>query len=117
VAYKVVIQKRAEDDLAAAFDFIVQNGAPEAAARWYRNAKSEIESLTLVPAHCTVASESAKLGFEIKQIHFGKRTGIYRILFRVLEDEGEIHVLAVRHGARQEFSADDVESGPAFRLR
>ncbi len=62
-----------------------------------------------MPERGAIAPESEKVGFQVRQIHYGKRTGIYRILFRILEDAGEVHVLAVRHGARREFSVEDIE--------
>src|SRR5579862_5744051 len=86
VGYRVITQRQAEADIVSAFDFIVERGAPEAAIRWYRSVKAEIDFSADMPARGATAPESEKLGFEIRQIHFGKRTGVYRILFRVLEE-------------------------------
>ena len=108
MAYKVVTQLRAEIDIAEQYLYIVGAGAPEAAARWYRNLKAEIESLSDMPSRCSVAPESEKLGFELKQLLLGKRTGVYRVVFRIVEDLGEVHVLAVRHGARKPIDLSDL---------
>ena len=122
MAFKVIIQERAERDIAEAFAYI-DGQAPEAATRWYRQLKSEIQTLAEMPARCALAPESQKLGFEIRQLLFGKRSGIYRVIFRIDEEKIEVHVLTVRHGARKPFEISDIGiagdlfpplSGPVF---
>lgn len=109
MAYKVIVQPRAEVDIAEAYAFIVERGAPEAASRWYRNIKAQIQNLADYASQGGLAPEAEKLGFEIRQVHYGKRTGIYRIIFRLVEESNEVHVLAVRHGARKEIEIADLD--------
>lgn len=109
MAYKVIIQKQAESDIVSAFNFIVERGAPEAAGRWFLNIRAEIKSLSDKPERFPLAPEADKLGFEIRQLHYGKRSGTYRILFRILKETREVHILAVRHGARKEIEPEDIE--------
>lgn len=108
MAYKVVVQGRAERDIAEAFDYIFRE-APSAALPWYTGLKSAILSLSEMPARCGMAPESEKLGFELRQLIFGKRTGRYRIVFRILKEIEHVHVLAVRHGARGPLELEDFE--------
>ena len=46
---------------------------------------------------------------ELYQIHFGKRSSKDRIIFRIDESLQELHVLTVRHGAREPFQPTDLD--------
>jgi hypothetical protein len=50
------------------------------------------------PGRCRLAAEANELGFELRDLLFGKRRGVYRILFVV--DERTVNVLHIRHAAR-----------------
>jgi len=108
MAYRVVTQRRAEVDIALAYAYILEQGAPEAALRWYRGVKAEIQSLAEMPHRFTTAPESEALGIDLRQVHYGKRTGAYRIIFRIVEAEQEVHVLTIRHGAREPLDLSDL---------
>lgn len=105
--YKLIILPQAEADIIEAFTYLSER-APEAAAQWYRRVRAEIASLASMPTRCPFAPESAKLGFELRQLLYGKRPGIYRIVFRVVEDREEIHILAIRHGARKPLNEEEI---------
>jgi toxin ParE1/3/4 len=108
MAYRIVVQPQAEADVAEAFTYLSER-APEAAARWYRRVRDEIASLDEMPLRCPLAPEGAKLGYELRHLLYGRRPGIYRIVFRVVEERWEVHVLAVRHGARKPLTDEDVQ--------
>lgn len=108
MAYKPIILPQAEADIAEAFIYLSE-GAPEAATRWYHLIKTEIESLSAMPARCPLAPEAAKLGLELRHLLYGKRPGIYRIVFRIVEEAQEVHILAVRHGARKSLTDEEIQ--------
>lgn len=108
MAFKIVIQERAERDIQEAFEYI-NSQASHAAVRRYRALTTDILSLSEMPARCPKAPESLKLAFDIRQFIFGKRTGRYRIIFRVLDEKDEVHILAVRHGAHKPIHLADLE--------
>jgi plasmid stabilization system protein ParE len=108
VAYRVVSQDSAERDIVEAYSYIAED-APDAALRWYRRIKESIRSLSDMPNRCARAPESDKLGIEIRQLIFGRRTGVYRIVFRIDESRQEVHILTVRHGATEAIQARDIE--------
>src|SRR5580704_6009167 len=99
MAYSIIVQRRASLDLDEAFIFLHEM-APEAAVRWYSRMKGEIRTLADMPGRCALAPEAASLGLELRQLVVGKRTGRYRVIFRIVEERREVQVLAVRHGAR-----------------
>lgn len=108
MAYKIVLQPRAEADIAEAHLYILER-APEAAARWYQGIKAAIQSLAKMPARCSGAPESEQLQHGLKQLHYGKRMGTYRIVFRIVEDRQEVHILTIRHAARKSLEIDDLK--------
>lgn len=108
MAYKIVVLPEAEIEIKQAFSYISEH-APEAAIRWYRCVREAIESISEMPARCPVTPESAKLNFEIRHLLYGKRPGIYRIVFRIAEEEQEVHILTVRHSTRKSLSQEDMQ--------
>ena len=108
MAYKPILTPQAESDIAEAFAYLSER-APEAAARWYRHVREGIASLAEMPLRCPMAPEGAKLGLELRHLLYGNRPSIYRIVFRVVEEVREVHVLAIRHAARKPLTDEEVQ--------
>jgi len=70
--------------------------------------REAIETLSEMPARCALAPEAAKLGVSLRQLLHGKHPSVYRIVFRVVEDVLEVHVLTVRHGARRPLTENEI---------
>jgi plasmid stabilization system protein ParE len=66
----------------------------------------KINTLETHPERASVAAESDELGLEIRELLVGKRLGVYRILFRI--EDRTVHILRVRHGARDRLAPDDL---------
>ena len=103
--YDVIIQPPALADLEEAY-FWISERAPEAADRWFNGFVEGIETLKMSPERCSHAPENRYFEREIRQLLYGKRSGVYRALFTIVEDE--VHVLHIRHGARMPLRLDDV---------
>jgi plasmid stabilization system protein ParE len=96
--HRVEISPQALADVEAAVEYI-RARAPESVARWYDRLMERVESLAVRPNRCPLASEAEKLGIPLRQLLFGKRRGVYRILFTV---EGRIvRIHSIRHAARR----------------
>ncbi len=107
MAYNLVVMPQAQADIQEAFAYLSQH-SPEAARRWYLTVREAIETLSEMPARCALAPEAAKLGVSLRQLLHGKHPSLYRIVFRIVEDAGEVHVLTVRHGARRPLTEDEM---------
>lgn len=107
MAYSLVVTPQAQADIAEAFAFLSEH-SPDAARLWYEAVRDAILTLDEMPARCALAPEAAKLGVPLRQLLHGTHPGIYRIVFRILEDAGEVHVLTVRHGARKPLSEEEI---------
>jgi hypothetical protein len=40
---------------------------------------------------------------------YGHKPHVYRVIYRVLEKQMQVNVLYIRHGARREFTASELE--------
>lgn len=98
MTYKVVVTARARADAVEAFRWLAER-SPEAADRWYLGLEEAIADLTAMPERHPVAQdESDRLGFTLRQMLYGRRRGVYRLLFSVEEDVVTLHY--VRHAAQ-----------------
>lgn len=96
--YRVIIQPNAEAELDAAYLYRYAQ-APQAAAWWFAGIVEAINSLEYFPARCPLAPEHGHFAEEIRQLLYGARRDVFRILFTIQGDT--VHVLHVRHGAQQ----------------
>jgi plasmid stabilization system protein ParE len=98
MTYRVITQPDAEAEAEEAFRWLYEQ-SPEAAVGWYQGLREAIQSLAEHPHRCPVAPEAEGFSEPVRQLLYGKRRGIYRILFLI---RGQIvHVISIRHGARQ----------------
>lgn len=94
---------RAERDLSAIFDWIGAQSS-EAAFVWYRGLRDAIRTLRTGPNRCPVTPEDDNL----RHLLYGNKPHIYRVIYRVLEEQKQVDVLHIRHGARDKFKTKDL---------
>lgn len=103
MAYLINITFRAERDLAHLYAEINAEHS-EAALKWYRGLKEAVLSLEEQPNRCSLTREND----ELRQLLYGHKPHIYRVIYRVLEKQKHVEVLHIRHGARRKFRPSDV---------
>ena len=104
MAYLVSITSRAERDLAHLYVEINAEHS-DAALKWYRSLKEAILSLEEQPNRCPFISRRKKL----RHLLYGHKPHIYRVIYRVVENQKEVEVLHIRHGARRKPKTSDLE--------
>jgi plasmid stabilization system protein ParE len=109
MVYKVELTPRAAADADRAAEYI-RHFAPEAAARWLDGLIQTVLSLEEMPRRCPLAPEAETLGVELRQQLYGKRSGMYRIIFCVYEEQPVpvVRVVAIRHAARDRLKTEDL---------
>lgn len=95
--YRVIVQPGAENELEEACRWIAED-SPDHAAAWFNGWVDALKTLAHSPRRCAKAPEDPFFEEEIRQLLYGKRRGVYRILFTIRKNE--VHVLHVRHSAR-----------------
>lgn len=98
MTYRVIITPTASDEAMETFRWYAER-SPDAAQRWRDGFTRAIEGLAQLPTRCPVSLEDSRaLGCDVRVLLHGKRRGVYRILFSIIEDT--VWVLRIRHGAR-----------------
>ena len=87
----------AERNIQEAYGWKRQRSA-RGAERWYQGLRRALQTLDNQPLRCAVAPESEPIGEEVRELLYGKRRNIYRILFAIRSDT--VTILHVRHSAR-----------------
>jgi plasmid stabilization system protein ParE len=103
MAYLVSITSRAERDLAHLYREINADHS-DAALKWYLGLKEAILTLDVQPNRCPVIRSRDRL----RQLLYGHNPHTYRIIYRVLENQKQVEVLHIRHGARRKPKTSDL---------
>ena len=96
MAYLVNLTDRATRDLDIIYVFI-NVPASEGAARWFSRLHRTISSLATAPHMGKVTREDK----DAREVIYGKKPHLYRILYEIIEDEHRIDVLSIWHGRRR----------------
>jgi plasmid stabilization system protein ParE len=96
--YRVLFHRLAERDLNRAYLWAAHR-APYAAALWLGRFQAKIASLANHPRRHGLAFESAKVRQPIRQLLFGRKPNVYRVLYLV--DDTTVRVLRILRGQRR----------------
>ena len=80
MAFQVELSQDAESEAEEAYLWIFER-SPGHAAKWYHGLLRAVDSLSAHPERCPLAPESDAFGLPIRKLLYGKRSGVYRILF------------------------------------
>ena len=105
--YVVELAARAARDLEILF---VEKNAAEshAVARWYNGLEQAVYGLASYPHRCPVAPEARRTKRKLRNLLYGKKPHIYRVIYEVDEGREAVWVLTIRHGARRKLKASDL---------
>ena len=74
---------------------------------------NQLFTANLMPLHrCPVIEEANELGREMRQLLYGKRSGIFRVIFDIrvtAEGENQVRILCVRRGSRDRLQPEDLK--------
>ncbi len=102
MTYRVIIEPTARVGIRSAIAWISREQSTTAAAKWYNSIEKKVLTLGNHPRRCPIAAENEKFPEEIRELLHGRKGTRYRIIFTIREDA--VHVLYVRHGARDELT-------------
>lgn len=107
MVYRVEVTRKAFSDAEEVYLWLAERSSLKAAAQWYSGLFNAIATLDTFPTRYPLAPESKDLGREIRQLLYGKRHAVYRVLFEIRGDT--VFVLRVWHGARDWLQAGDIQ--------
>jgi plasmid stabilization system protein ParE len=76
----------------------------EAALNWYNGLLDAALTLENLPNRCPPTAENPRL----RHLLYGRKPHVYRVIYRVREDQEQVNVLHIRHGARRDFRPSDL---------
>ena len=76
------------------------------AVEWFNGLLDAVDELAEFPSRWPLAREQGDFDADIRQMLYGKRPHIYRVLFVVREKT--VYVLHIRHGARRTLRPDEI---------
>ena len=98
MTYRVVFTARGRADAIGQFRYLADR-SPAAAARWYTGLEKAIAKLSRMPERHPIAEdETERLGITLRQMLYGRRPGVFRVLFSIEGDTVTLHY--VRHSAQ-----------------
>jgi plasmid stabilization system protein ParE len=99
MAFRVEVTPEARQDANGILEWLHVQEAGDAGLHWFRGLSEAIASLSALPKRCALVRENASVPFEMRQLLYGHKPHLYRILFTI---EGDVvHVLRIRHGRRR----------------
>jgi plasmid stabilization system protein ParE len=102
--YLVNIFPRAERDLADLFHEINAQHSP-IAREWYAGLNAAILTSSTRPNRCPETPEE----YGIRHLLYGHKPHVYRVIYRVVEEDRRVDVLHIRHEARQGFEGSNID--------
>jgi len=99
MAFRVEISAQAEGDAEAILEWLLTQQTGQAGIDWFLGLDDAFASLAQFPERCSVAPENLRFPFEVRQLLYGAKPHVYRILFTI--DVDIVHVLHIRHGKRK----------------
>jgi plasmid stabilization system protein ParE len=97
LTYNVIVTPTADAEAMEAVAWYAERST-DAAQQWHERLTRAINSLAKLPTRCPVSQEDSKaLGCEVRLLLYGKRRGVYRILFSIVGDT--VWILRIRHSA------------------
>ena len=105
--YHILYSEAAEEELGQAYLWRSSIAGPEAADRWVRGLRAQVDRLAAFPYRCPALLHQP----DVRRLLYGS----YRLLYRVVEpvaegDEALVRILHIYHGARR---TEQAESSPA----
>lgn len=101
----VIVHHPARMDILEAYSRGADN-APVAAEKWLGRLENAIESLNQNPRRCPVAHENDEVVEELRELLFGKRPNVFRIVFAM--DGDTVRVLRFLRGQRRFLTPEQI---------
>lgn len=102
MAFRVELSAQALADADDILAWLYENGAGRAGVRWFLALEDAIASLEQMPSRCPLAPESRRYDYEVRELRYGGKPNVYRILFSIVADVVEIK--HIRHARRRKLT-------------
>lgn len=98
--YRVVFADTALDDLRETVVWISQHSRRNAQL-WLQRVRAKASTLDHNPQRCPIAPDDDAFRGTVRQMLYGRRPNVYRILYDIRERSRTVRILRVMHAARR----------------
>ncbi len=106
MTFQIFVHRLAREDLQEAYDRAARH-APSTADRWLDRFHRTLQTLSQNPDRCPMARESSKVNRELRELLFGRRPNVFRVIFSIRDDL--VHVLRIRRAQRRFLTRGQIE--------
>jgi plasmid stabilization system protein ParE len=104
MAFRVKQSPQADSDLDGILEWLLAQQAGDTGLRWFQKLKEAVATLSELPQRCPLAPENKEFPFEVRQLLYGRKPHVYRVLFTIEGDA--VVILHIRHGRRRHLSSE-----------
>ncbi|MBS1792280.1 MAG: type II toxin-antitoxin system RelE/ParE family toxin [Acidobacteria bacterium] len=101
MSHQVIITPSAKADIFEINAWFLEN-YPDLAENWLWGISRAVTSLSKFPERCPISPESAAFDVIVRQLLYGKKPHIYRILYSIQDEK--VFILRVRSTRQKNFS-------------
>jgi len=94
MSFEVLVTPSAKADIFEIYSWLLENRSTSVSEKWLWAFTEASASLGKFPLRCAVSVESPAFDVEIRELLFGSRPNVYRILFSVRENK--VFILRIR---------------------
>ncbi len=96
--YEIIITPSAKADIFEINVWFLENNF-EFAEKWIQGLGNKIVSLSKLPKRCSISPESEAFDVEVRQLFYGSKPNMHRILFSIHDEK--VFILRVRSTKQQ----------------
>lgn len=98
MSFEVIITPSAKADIFEINAWLLENYS-NLAEKWLFGLSQAVMSLSKFPERCPISSESEAFDFIVRQLLYGRKPNVYRILFSVRDEK--VYILRIRSTRQQ----------------
>jgi plasmid stabilization system protein ParE len=106
MTFRVVLQRLASADVAEAYEWAASR-APDEASKWVSRLEKTLGTLAEHPDQCPLARESSKVAIEVRELLFGRRPYVFRVLYVI--DGDVVRILRILRAQQRFLTKSQIE--------
>ncbi len=103
MAFEIIITPSAKADIFEINAWLLEN-YPNIADKWLYGISQSVTSLNKFPERCPISPESIAFDEVVRQLIYGRKPHVYRILFSIQNEK--VYILRVRSTKQQSLSEE-----------
>jgi mRNA-degrading endonuclease RelE of RelBE toxin-antitoxin system len=107
MAFRVVFLRTADRAILEKETWLSRLGG-DTVSRWRAKLLHAVAKLEKDPYSYPLIEEATELGVEFREVLFGKRRHVYRLIFRINDADSIVYVHQIRHAAQDRLTPDDL---------